>query len=287
MEDFIQEYFLNPIADRSGYNLVNTLTYAAIALALLYVIWRVLKKRVDFSSSDFLLSLAAFVLFGSTCRVVTDLADSGALAEAAAQGGVAGRIFQAAQGIFSYGYLTVTPGIYVVTALVFFASLWSARLLGNVRLAAYFGAAIWAACLLLVLPFAKYWEYFALAILVAAASAAGVFWLFKRKLMLQEKLAIAGQALDGATTFVVIDIFAEHTGKRYFEQHVLSAVIGTATPFGFLLFLAVKVLLAALVVHALHKEAIDSNEKAFVLAVVAVIGFAPGIRDGLRMLAGT
>ncbi|MEM4348503.1 MAG: DUF63 family protein [Candidatus Anstonellaceae archaeon] len=287
MEEFIQEYFLNPISERSGYNIVNTLTYAAIALISLYVIWKVLKRKVDFSSSDFLFALGSFVLLGSTCRVLTDLADFGALAQAAAKEGIFGLIFQATQKIFAYGYLTVTPGIYLVIALVFLTSLWSARMLGNIRLAGYFGITAWSVCILLFLPFAKYWEYFILALLVASASSFAIFWLFKRKLLLQERLAIFGQAVDGATTFVVIDIFAEYTGKRYFEQHVLSSAIGTATPFGFLLFLAVKVLLAALVVHTLHKESMDSNEKAFVLAVVAVMGFAPGIRDGLRMLAGT
>ena len=47
----IEEYFISPILDKTGYNAINTLTYGAIALAALYVIWRLFKAReFDFSS---------------------------------------------------------------------------------------------------------------------------------------------------------------------------------------------------------------------------------------------
>ena len=48
-----------------------------------------------------------------------------------------------------------------------------------------------------------------------------------------------------------------------------------------------KVALATAIVYFLGKEKMDARDKALVLIVVAIMGFAPGMRDLLRMLAGT
>ncbi|VVC01977.1 Uncharacterised protein [uncultured archaeon] len=293
MGDILSDYFLRPIAERTGYNSVNTLAYAAIALVALYFIWNFMKKRkFDFGSSEFLYAIGAFVLFGSTCRVVTDLSDAGGIAAAADWGGVLGGVYSAvhSSGIFAYSYLTVTPGIYIVTAILFLSSLALGRLLGNDRLAMWIGLALWLPCLLLLLPFMANAMFFLLAAALAAIGGGAALYLLqhfgKIRLGLQERLAVLGQALDGAATFVVIDVFSAVSGKGYFEQHVLSAGIGTATPLGFGLFFLVKIALSAAIVYFLSKEKMDGSDKAFLLTVVAIMGFAPGIRDILRMLVG-
>ncbi|MEM2138326.1 MAG: DUF63 family protein [Candidatus Anstonellaceae archaeon] len=294
MQELVQKYFIDPIWQRSGYNTINTLTYAAIALVSLYLIWRFMKsKKFDFSSREFLLSVAAFVLFGSTARVVTDLSDAGAITAAALQGGFLGGIYSAldSSGIFHYGYFTVTPGIYVVTAALLLLSIAVGRLANKPMLPAYAGFVLWLPCFLLIVPFMSQFTYVALAIALAAAGSYTAYFLLERvgghTLDLHGKLAVAGQAFDGAATFVILDVFGPAIGKGYFEQHVLSGGIGTATPLGYFLFFLVKVSLAALIVHFVGKERMDDSDRALVLIVVAIMGFAPGIRDALRMLAGT
>lgn len=294
MGNVLEDYFIRPIFERTGYNAINTLTYAAIALFSLYIIWRLLKKRdFDFSGKDFLYGAAAFVLFGSTSRVITDLWDAGAIAFAAHGGGILGAIYSTLYStrIFEYGYLTVTPGIYILTAAFFLASIAIGMAMKNSRFPLYAGTALWAPCFLLILPFIQHLYFGFLVLLLAGGGSYASYWLLSKyggeKPKLHEKLAIAGQALDGAATYVVIDIFSKETGKGYFEQHVLSAGIGTATPLGFGLFFLLKVALASLIVHFLRKENMDWKDKALVLIVVGIMGFAPGIRDLLRMLAGT
>jgi uncharacterized membrane protein len=294
VEGFVQDYFVRPIFDRTGYNAINTLVYAAIALFSLYIIWRFLKKRnFDFSSPEFLYGAAAFVLFGSTCRVLTDLWDAGFIASAAQSGGALGAVYStlAATGIFAYGYLTVTPGIYVVTAIFFLFSIAIGMVLKNNWFPAVSGIALWLPCFLLVLPFVQNFYFGLLVLALAGAGSAVPYFLLskitKSELKLHEKLAIAGQALDGAATYVVIDIFSKETGKSYFEQHVLSAGIGALTPLGFGLFFLLKAVLATLIVYFLRKEDMDWKDKALILTVVGIMGFAPGIRDLLRMLCGT
>jgi len=289
VEDFFQEYFVRPILERTGYNAVNTLVYAAIAIVALYALWRALKGMgVNFAGKDFLHGLAAFVLLGSTSRVITDLWDAGLIAQAAEASPIYAALYRTR--LFEYGYLTVTPGIYIVVAALFLLSLAIGIRIKNGRFPLYAGLALWLPCFLLLIPFIQHFYFGALAVAIAAicsfASFAVLEKILKQKLGLHEKLAVAGQALDGAATFVVIDIFSKETGRAYFEQHVLSAGIGTATPLGFGLFLAAKVLLASLIVYLLRKEDMEWGDKALVLAVVGVMGFAPGIRDLLRMLAG-
>ncbi len=294
MGNIVEEYFIRPIFDRTGYNAVNTLVYAAIAILCLYAIWRLLRgKKFDFAGQEFLFGAAAFVLFGSTSRVLTDLWDSGAIAEAAHGSGAGGAVYSAlySSGIFAYGYLTVTPGIYIITAIFFLTSIAIGMAMKNKWFPAAAGFLLWLPCFLLALPFVRNVYFGLLAIALAGAGAFACYWLLpmfgKTKLNLHEKLAIAGQALDGAATYIVIDVFSKETGKGYFEQHVLSSGIGTATPLGFGLFFLLKIALASLIVHFLGKEKMDWNDKALVLIVVGIMGFAPGIRDLLRMLAGT
>jgi len=294
MEGVLQEYFVSPIFERSGYNAINTLAYAAIALIAIYAIWRLTKKYgFDFSGRDFLYGVGAFVLFGSTCRVLTDLSDAGAFSSMATANGALGPLYArlSGEGIFTYGYLTVTPGIYIVTAALFLLSIAIGAAMKNSRFPAFAGLALWLPCAILLLPFAEHFGFVLLGIAIAAigsgiaAVALGKFG--KMELDLHQKLAIFGQALDGAATFVVIDVFSRQTGRVYFEQHVLSSGIGEATPFGFLLFFGVKVALASAIVYLLSKEKIGGSDRALVLIVVAIMGFAPGIRDLLRMLCGT
>jgi len=290
----VEDYFISPIMDKTGYNAVNTLAYAAIAIGALYLIWRFMKgRKYDFSSPAFLYAVSAFVLFGSTCRVLTDLSDAGAVASMASSGSSLAPIYAAlgASRIFEYGFLTVTPGIYLVTAALFLLSLAIAWAMKREMFAAYSGFLLWLPIFLLVLPFASHWWFLLLTLAIASFGAYAAFFALERagklKLSIYEKLAIGGQALDGAATFVVIDIFSKQTGKDYFEQHVLSAGIGQSTPLGFFLFFLVKIALAGAIVYFLRKEKMGKSDIALVLIVVAIMGFAPGIRDALRMLCGT
>jgi len=291
---FFEEYFISPIVERTGYNAVNTLAYAAIAICALYLIWRFMKgRKFDFAGRGFLFAVAAFVLFGSTCRVLTDLSDSGALAGMALSGGALSPIYMAMvkSGVFDYGFATVTPGIYLVTAALFLLALAIGNAMGREMFAAYAGFLLWLPAMLLLLPFARHLDFFALAIAIACAGTLAATLALQRlaggKPNAYETLAIGGQALDGAATFVVIDVFSKQAGTGYFEQHVLSAGIGEATPLGFFLFFLVKISLAGAIVYFLRKERMAKGDLALVLLVVATMGFAPGIRDLLRMLCGT
>lgn len=55
IEEFINFYFIKPILFYEGYNLVNTFTYATLALLGIYVIYKFLEKNKIEIKDDFFL----------------------------------------------------------------------------------------------------------------------------------------------------------------------------------------------------------------------------------------
>jgi uncharacterized membrane protein len=287
MDNFIYDYFIRPIWEHSGYNAVNTVAYAAIALASVYLIYLALKGRVKMDGR-FVAGALAFVLFGSTMRVVTDSIDSKVFAPVTQL-----HAFVLDSHILDYGYLTVTPGIYIVTAALYLASLWLGYKFGKPMLPAYAGLILWLPLFLLLVPFMGYAAY-ALPVLGLAAIPAYAAWLWLKDRNLAA--IVAGQALDGAATFFVIDVFSRISGIAYFEQHVLSSAIGDM--FGtYFVFYIIKVSIALAAAYVLSKEKEDivlfslpgrdvTISKQLIALVLMIIGFAPGIRDMLRMVVG-
>lgn len=277
MENFIYNYFIKPIWDHSGYNIVNTLTYAIIAIVAVFLIHRWFKSIKLKIDDNFVLGVMAFVLFGSTIRVVTDSIDTHVFAPVTMI-----HEFVLNSHLWDYGYLTVTPGIYVVTAAFLLLSVAILHGIKRMELLKFVGIVIWLPHFLLLLPFMKY-AVFAIPIIILAAIPAYIaFMYFKNKIL---AIVVAGQALDGAATFFVIDYFSKISGIQYFEQHVFSAAIG-ALGGSYFFFYLVKTAIAFLAADVINKEKMDIETKYYVALVLMIMGFAPGIRDILRMMLG-
>ncbi len=276
MENFINDYFVRPIWEHSGYNIVNTLAYAVIAILAVYGIYRLLKGRIPISES-FIKSILCFVLLGSTMRVVTDSIDTGVFRPVTPF-----HEWILDSHVYDYGYLTVTPGIYIVTAFLLLISMAILYRLKRMELLGYVGLALWLPHFLLLVPFMEYAVY-AIPILLLAAIPAYVTYRYLKDKILSG--VVAGHALDGAATFFVIDIFSGISGIQYGEQHVFSAGIGEIFD-TYLLFYVVKVAIAVGAAYLLLKEKMEVDERNYIALVLMIIGFAPGIRDVLRMVIG-
>lgn len=278
MADFFYDNFIDPIMSRTGYNPVNTATYAIIALASVYVIYILLKKKGIEIDKKFVYSILPFVLLGSTIRVVTDSIDSGIFK------GI-GPIHQLVldSHIYDYGVVTASPGIYLVTAAILFLSMIILRLLKKWELLPYVAIVLWAPHFLLLVPFMTYFLYAIPILILAAIPGYAAYKYFKSEMA---GLIVGGQALDGAATFFTIEIFSQLTGRTYFEQHVVSSFIGDN--FGYFGFYLLKVALATLISYVIitDKKA-EEKEKWYIGLLVIIMGFAPGIRDVLRMVIGT
>ncbi len=182
---------------------------------------------------------------------------------------------------YDYTVFTVSPGIYILVTLVFLISLAVERLSARKIKAWYIACAGVLFHLTLLSPlFQVSRVVFVLGILLLAALptfAASFFLPFPLYLL------VFAHALDGAATFITLDIVAPVTGQAYVEQHVLPGLLGHFCG-SYLCFYALKVLLAMVAGWLLRNE--PKEERFFFASVILVLGLAPGLRDLLRMWCG-
>ncbi len=316
MADFFTEYFLNPINSHSGYNPVNTAVYAILGLLAAYLIYLGIKRWKIEIGREFALAVVAFVLFGSTMRVVSDSVDTGVMQKYVLDnaGGAIASVYSAVLNSHLYDYKVVStpldivlalhsPGIYFVTGFLFLLTVGICAWQKKLHLAKYIGFLLFIPHFLLLVPMMRYLAY-GLVILVLALLAYFASGFAFRKLGLGKgasemfslpSVAVSAHAIDGAATFTVIDLFnkfepaCRELGKCYFEQHVLSNQIGQVfafTGFGFFLFFLVKASFAAVAAYFVWKEAKDERERNYIFLLLIVFGLAPGLRDLLRMVTG-
>ncbi len=268
MQDFFQAYFIEPILNDSGFNIVSTLTYAFAAIAMLYVLFKLFNKRVSFDFK-FFLALVPFIFFGSATRAFMDHNYFG--------------------GSDLLKFLFYTPGIYLTTASLFFVVFGASLLVQKQK-----GYAYWKSCLfggiaadvILVvtafqeLAFDDFVGVFG-ALVIFFAIAVGLFFAFKafKLSSLLEKLpflAICAHLFDAANTFVLTQFFGA------WEKHPLPRfLIETLGPAS---FLVAKLAVVIPAVYFITKDVEDKQARNFILIAIAVLGFAEGLRNLLSLL---
>jgi len=277
LDNFINRYYLGPIWSHEGYNIVNTLTYALIAIAAVYLIFYVLKKYVTIDKK-FVYGVLSFVPFGATLRVVTDSIDTGVFKPVTPFHG-----WILDSHIYDYGYITVSPGIYILTAALLFVSIAILHRIKRMDLLWVVGTVLWLPNFLLLIPFMKYAAYAIPIIVLAGIPAYLAFRYFKDEIL---AAVVAGHALDGAATFFVIDVFSKMTGIQYGEQHVFASGIGAIWG-SYIPFYIIKIGVSFAAAYFVMKEKMPEDEKRYIALVLIIMGFAPGIRDVLRMMTGS
>ncbi|MEM3422846.1 MAG: DUF63 family protein [Candidatus Bilamarchaeaceae archaeon] len=277
MEKFIYEYFVDPIISKTGYNIVNTITYAIIAIVAIYIIYGLLQKSKIKIDNNFIFGALSFVLLGSTMRVITDSIDTGVFASITP---IHKLILDS--HIYDYGFLTVTPGIYIVTAFLFLSSVFLLNRFGKIKYLWKVGMILWLPHFLLVLPFSKYFLLVFAIVIMAAIPLVLARILFKENTL---SFVVGAHALDGAATFIAIEIAPIFAPLSYFEQHVFSRWIGIVGD-SYFLFYFVKIAISVIAAWAIKNEKMDENEKNYICLVLIIMGLAPGLRDMLRLLIG-
>lgn len=293
IQNFIQEYFVDYIWLHKGYNIYNTFVFALIALFFIWLILKVFTKYKIKIDKNLIFSVIPFVLFGSTIRVLTDSIDTGVMQQYVL---INPNFFSEVytiilnSQILNYGYLTVTPGIYIVIASIFLSCLTICNFYKKMNYLKYIGLSFFIVPFILLLPLIRY-PLYPFLILVLAISAVFVCYLLFKKLKIDEFMLVmvAAHALDGATTFISIDVFNKlefvctKFGRCYSEQHVVPSILGEQT---FFVFFLVKVLIISIAAYILSREEMNANEKYYLILILLVMGLAPGTRNLLRIMIG-
>jgi len=284
VSDFIYKYYIGPITQGEAYNIVDTLTYAIILVAGVYLLYRWLTTStwltdIGFTiDQGFILATLPYVILGGVMRVIEDT------------GMITGPL----------KFLLITPLIYFVlfafTVSMMFLSLFLVKrgMLSGFN-AFYAGAgtfALFVACLVLVAWSTTHHgiDLFILCIIpFMALCATTIVWAFMRYILSWTYVAdplyitlLFGQLLDASATSFGIEL---HPSVQYVEQHVVGSALIDATGTAFVMFpLKLVVLFPAIYIMELYRKEANTAFWHLVLLAMIVVGFAPGIRDMVRMV---
>lgn len=278
ISDFIYKYYIDPIRYEQPYNSVETITYALILIAAIYLIYRWFRQSEFEVDGKFVLATLPWIIFGGVLRVVQDT--------------------HMIQGDIQF--LIVTPFIYVVIFLYAFGTLLLSRYLERsgfidnyLKIYAGLGIfSIFVTALVLVawgMNHTRIDLYVLTVIPLMAASATFAVWAFMRYILgwkyMADPLYIAllfGQLLDASATSFGIDL---HPGVHYIEQHVVGSGLIDLTGTAFVMFpLKLVVLFPAIYVMQLYRKEANPTFWHLVLLAMITVGFAPGVRDMVRMV---
>ncbi|KQC05677.1 MAG: hypothetical protein APR53_07020 [Methanoculleus sp. SDB] len=275
--DFIYKYYVGPIVNGEAYTIVDTLTYAAILIVSVYLVYRWLNRTGLPIDREFTYATIPYVILGGLLRVVED---TGMIPS-------------------PWHVLLVTPLIFFV---VFFIAVIALILSRTCALRGWirnywigYGVTGGVACGIVLLVLAAFGltvtriapEIFLIitgmavvaTLVVLAILMRGVGWTFLSDPLYI--LLIFGHMLDASATSYGIDLHP----LIYIEQHVVGSALIQATGTAFSMFpLKLAVVIPALYVLELYRK--DGNRALWHLVILAMImvGLAPGIRDMMRMV---
>ncbi|RLG34364.1 hypothetical protein DRN97_02695 [Methanosarcinales archaeon] len=275
IRQFIYAYYIHPITHDTGYNPVNTITWALLLVLCLFLILKLLKKLDIEINESFIAALAPYILVGASLRVMEDA-----------------RLFSP-----PVSYMLITPLIYFLLFSCCVSILTISR--SNKKIRDYvknynvpFGllGVIWFFVNMTILlrkeEILLPWVFFAVigisGIILLVIYAIGMKFGMD---FLTEKLnvsVLAAHLLDASSSFIGIDLLG------YSGKHVIEGIIVkyTGSAAGMYL-LKLGILIPVLYILGTHFEKEEERElKNIVLLALIVIGLAPAVRNTLRMVFG-
>jgi uncharacterized membrane protein len=277
ISEFITTYYIDPIRYGQPYNVVDTLTYAAILILAVYFIYRWLNRTGIPVDGKFVLATVPFIIFGGLLRVVED---TGFITS-------------------DLHYLLITPVIFFVMFFFTVAALFLSRNLERAGFipsyhTGYAGIGI-ISCILAAAFLAWYGLTFSqisigilVIILALATITAGAVWGCMRYVLKWEYVRdplycvlIFGQMLDASATSYGIDLHS----LTYIESHVVGSTLIAWTGTAFSMFpLKLAVLFPAVYVLQQYRKEAPPVLWHLILLAMIIVGFAPGVRNIARMV---
>src|ERR1019366_2530776 len=270
--NFIYQYYINPIIYDTGYNPVNTITWAIILGLSLFGVVKLLDKLDITVDEIFIFAVSPYIFVGGSLRVVEDA------------GIVAAPL----------KYLLITPLIYFFIFFVCVAILILSKGLERVSRIKYYwpfalGGVAWSIVnIWLLYTTAKSFNatIFVLILSVGAALSFLVFVVARllNFTLLKDRVnafVLDGQLLDATATSFGL------TFLPYAEKHVLPNFLIEATGTAFVMYpLKLIVTIPVLFIIDEYLKGESRNLIGIVKLAILTVGLAPAIRDTLRMSLG-
>ncbi len=275
IRQFIYTYYIHPITHDTGYNPVNTITWALLLVLCLFLALKLLKQLDIEIDKTFIAALAPYIFVGASLRVMED-------AE-----------------LFSppISYTLITPLIYFllffccIAILTISVKLSRSNKIRNYNYNVPFAlvGVIWLFVNLtillrkeeIILP----WVFFAVigisGIILLVIYTIGVKFGVN---FLTEKLnvsVLAAHLLDASSSYIGIDLLG------YGGKHVIEGIIVKYTGSAAGMYpLKLGILIPVLYLLDTQFDEKERELKNLVLLALLVIGLAPAVRNTLRMVLG-
>ena len=284
ISDFIYKYYIDPIKTGQAYNVVDTLTYAIILVICVYLLYRWMSASSYLAESgfsfdrNFILATVPYVILGGLLRVIEDT----------------GMITS------DWKYLLITPLIYFTLFFFVIGMIFLSRYLtlkgitaNFIQFYAFAGVMAMIVASLILLAFGMTHngvDLFILAIIpLMGITATVIVWAVMKYALGWTYVSdpvyltlLFGQLLDASATSYGIDL---HPSVQYVEQHVVGSFLIDLTGTAFVMFpLKLLVLFPAIYVMQLYRREANPAFWHLVLLAMIVVGFAPGVRDMVRMV---
>ncbi len=260
---FVKKYYIDSIVYKTGYNPVNTATWALILIVAVYLLYRWLSRRIRIDER-FVYGNIPFIIFASSVRVVED---AGFLKP-------------------PLSYLFMTPLIeFVIFAIAFPALVLSIKLRRE-RYWIHYGAlgcVLALATLIMLLTNLKVENLFIIPVAFSMAFAFTLAYHFATSKLAKHmhnrlsEIVFFSHMLDASATFLGIQFLG------YWELHVVPRFL--ISHFGPWIMIPAKAVLFLAILYVLDKEE-DEQLKNFIKFVLIALGLGPGLRDSLRMTFG-
>ncbi len=265
--DWIYKYYVDPIIYETGYNPVNTLTWALILGIMLFVIIKLFRRLEVMMDERLVIYTIPYILAGSSLRVIED-------ADLVAP---------------PMKYFLITPLIYF---LVFFVTvsflLIIRKIVGRDFFRAYALAGfIWFSFNVAILTSIGFdYPWVIVAVLLIGSLITVVIYLLKLKstrlYFLENKLNLLilyVHMLDASSTYIGMDWF------DYYEEHVVPTLLvdlfGTA-----IVMFPLKIFIILAVLSQIDKALEDPSLRNLTKLALITLGLAPAARNTLRLALG-
>jgi uncharacterized membrane protein len=276
LRQFIDTYYIHPITHDTGYNPVNTITWAVVLVICLFLTLKLLKKLGIKIDHRFIAAVSPYIVVGASLRVMED-------AELVSP---------------PLSYLLITPLIFFliffccVAILILAVIVSRSTRIGDSDYTLIFGliGIIWLITNLTILlgkeEIVFGWVLFAvigisgllLSVIYAIAARFGLHFLTDRL----NVAVLAAHLLDASSSFIGIDILG-YTGKHVIEGLIVTYAGTAAGMYPLKLGILVPILYLLDTQFTAEKEI---ELKNLVLLALIVIGLAPAVRNTLRMMFG-
>lgn len=277
ISQFVNTYYLDPIRTDSGYNPVNTFTWAVILGICIFGVFKLLEKLEVKMTPRFIASVLPFVLAGSSLRVIED--------------SPAGIVHP------PFSYLLITPNIYFLVFVITVGCLWISIRLQKAGLVkdfhlifASFGLLWFFINLIILLHFQHVMAaYIPLFVIGAGTGLTFAFYLIARYFkssIFTDPLNLSIlliHLMDASSTYIGVDKLG------YFSKHVVPSYLINLTGTALVMY-PLKLIIFMGVIYTLDTQFEDDerslNLKMLIKMVILILGLSTATRDTIRMTLG-